>query len=248
MTKEAKRRWGDLTEIPGNYQFRVLNEGFASQRFWHHAKLLEAERKLDPQPGDLLLDVGCGSGILSARLAEYAHTQVIGIDSNPLAIDFASQQFQRHNLEYKLGYVDELDIASDSVAKIAFLEVIEHIYPEQALTTLKGFFRILRPGGRLVISTPNAQSLWPLIEWTLDRTNLTPHMDGDQHVKLYTKKALIDVGKAAGFELLNHCTINALAPWLAPVSWRLALKTHELEVSYPHSFGSLLLQTFIKPM
>ena len=42
----ASRRTGDQLAIPGDYQYRVYQTGWAAQRYWHHAKLLEAERWL----------------------------------------------------------------------------------------------------------------------------------------------------------------------------------------------------------
>jgi 2-polyprenyl-3-methyl-5-hydroxy-6-metoxy-1,4-benzoquinol methylase len=242
----ASRRLADRIAIGGDYQFRAITTGRAPQRFWHEAKLREAERWIRPSPGDIILDVGCGSGVLAWRLAQAPGTHVIGIDANRAAISFASEQFRQPNLEYRLGLVDELGLAANSISKIAFIEVIEHIHPPQALEALKCFYRILEPGGRLVISTPNAGSLWPLIERTMDALRLAPHMADDQHVASYSRRSLEALGVRADLTPVTHRTINFAAPWLAMLSWRAAEIICRLETLRPQPLGSLLFMIFEK--
>lgn len=247
-TASAPRYVGDRIAIGGDYQFNALLHGLAPQRFWHEAKLREAQRWIDPRPGDVILDVGCGSGMLAARLAAAPATRVIGIDGNPSAIDFATNHHRLPNLEFRLGLVDELPIENASVDKIAFLEVIEHIHPRQALEVLRCFRRILRPGGRAVISTPNVHSLWPVIEWVMDALRLVPHMAQDQHVASYHDQLLTSLAENAGLRPVARRTINFAAPWVAALNWRMAEAVHRMETARPQPLGSLLMMTFEKPM
>jgi 2-polyprenyl-3-methyl-5-hydroxy-6-metoxy-1,4-benzoquinol methylase len=238
---------GDRIAIRGDYQLRAISEGIAPQRFWHEAKVREAQRWIDPRAGDVILDVGCGSGVLAARLAGVAGTRVIGVDGNRAAIEFASGHHRLPNLEFRHGLVDELPIEAGSIDKIAFLEVIEHIHSQQGLAVLRCFHRILKPGGRAVISTPNVRSLWPLIEWLMDTFRLAPQMADEQHVAFYDEKSLRDLGESAGLRPLAHRTINFAAPWLAAFSWRMAEAAHRLETIRSQPLGSLLMMTFEKP-
>lgn len=242
----GKRRMGDEINIPGEYQHKVLESGRVPQRFWHHVKYLEAARWLDPQAGDYILDIGCGSGVLASRLAQTKGTQVVGIDVKEEAIAYAKSQFKGSNLKFEVGLVDELNIRDASVDKIAMLEVIEHIYPDQALKAMREYFRLLKPGGLLVITTPNARSLWPLIEWGLDLFRLVPNLKDDQHVDDYHAAKLIALAKGVGFQLITCHTIHFVAPWLARLNWQLALKVHRLEQSRSHRLGNLLLACFEK--
>jgi len=242
----ASRRAGDQIAIPGDYQYRSYHGGWAAQRYWHHAKFAEAARWLTPAAADVVLDAGCGSGVLADRLAADPNTRVLGIDANAAAIEFAQQKFRRPNLEFRLGFLHELELPDESIDKIAFLEVIEHLDVEQASTVLSAFRRLLRPGGRLVITTPNERSLWPVIEWTLDRLRLVPHLADDQHVALYDSRSLVQLGESLGFRCVTMRTLNLLAPWIATLSWRLAETMHRLEQSRPHLYGSLLLAIFQK--
>ena len=239
-----ERRVGDEVAVSGDYQHRALHEGWAAQRFWHRGKLDEVERLLDPRSGDVIVDVGCGSGVLAARLAAHAGTRVVGIDANAAALAFARGRYAAANLEFRQGIADELELAALGANTIAFIEVIEHIYPDQARATLRRFHQALPPGGRLVVSTPNSRSLWPAIEWTLDRLALVPHLADDQHVASYTPASLAALGEEVGFRAREVRTVHVLAPWLAPLSWRMAERMHALEQRRALPFGALALVSF----
>jgi 2-polyprenyl-3-methyl-5-hydroxy-6-metoxy-1,4-benzoquinol methylase len=246
LSLRSPRRTGDRVSIPGDYQYRALHSGPASQRFWHETKLQEAERWLAPSAGDVILDVGCGSGVLSNRLACHQGVSVIGIDGNRAALDFASRTFQRPNLEFRHGLVDNLDFEPECCTKIALLEVIEHIEEAQAITMLRCFRRLLKPKGFIVMTTPNARSLWPLIELMLDRLRLVPKISEDQHAKLYDRRSLELLAGRTGFRITGWRTFNFLAPWIAAVNQPLAERVRRLETLRPLPLGSLLLMVFQK--
>ena len=243
----AQRRTGDTVAIDGSYQYRALREGRAPQRFWHWAKLTEAKRLLRPQAGDMMRAVGCGSGVLAAALSKTPGARVTGVDVNESAIGFARSTFRRRNLDYRLGLVDELDLENESVDRIAFLEVIEHITEDQGLQVLRDFHRLLRPGARAVITTPNGLSPWPAIEWALDRLHLVPQLADEQHVKIYNRWSLGRLARQAGFEIAECRTINLVAPWSALVSWKLAKGIHRLETAFSHPVGSIIVMALRKP-
>jgi 2-polyprenyl-3-methyl-5-hydroxy-6-metoxy-1,4-benzoquinol methylase len=243
----SSRRTGDTITIPGDYQYRALHDGRPEQRFWHFGKYRQVERLLDLQNGDVALDVGCGSGILAGMLAQHPNVQVIGVDGSPSAISFARDKYHFPNLEFREGLVDALNLNDVRITKIAFLEVIEHIYPDQGLKTLRQFYELLAPGGRLVISTPNSRSLWPAIEWSLDHLSLVPKLAEEQHVASYNPTSLAKLGEAAGFRVHDIRTLHLLAPWVAGISWKLAVTLHDIEQHRPLPFGSLILATFERP-
>jgi 2-polyprenyl-3-methyl-5-hydroxy-6-metoxy-1,4-benzoquinol methylase len=231
------RRSGDTVAIPGDYQYRALHGGNAVQRFWHHSKQVTISRYLPPQAGDFVLDVGCGSGVIADFLAQRAAT-VIGVDGNDAAIAFARRTFARSNLRFERGLVDHDFALPRPADKIYCLEVIEHIYPEQALDMLRVFHRHLAAGGRVYLTTPNSHSAWPAIEWLLDFFKLTPHMSGEQHVASYSRRSLAALCREAGFTVERTFTTSLFAPWLAPLSWKLAEAVNALESGAP--FGCIL--------
>jgi SAM-dependent methyltransferase len=240
------RKDGDIVEIPGDYQYRALTQGVAVQRFWHHAKLLTVQRYLPPAEGDFCLDVGCGSGIVSGWLGSRAG-RVLGIDCRSAAVEFANRQFGRDNVTFRVGYVDKSLEVDGPVDKIYCLEVIEHIYREQAGEMLKAFHQILKPGGAVLLSTPNRHSFWPLIERGMDWLGRAPKLAEDQHVEGYHRQKLTALCRAHGFVVETTAATCLLAPWLAPVNWGLAERCFSWEARWPTNPGSILAAVLRKP-
>jgi 2-polyprenyl-3-methyl-5-hydroxy-6-metoxy-1,4-benzoquinol methylase len=226
--------------ISGDYQYRAATEGNAIQRFWHLTKRLSIERFLPPDPSDKVIDVGCGSGVISAFLAERC-ADVVGIDGNDAAIEFARRRFQAPNLRFERGLVDEDFGIREPVDKIYCLEVIEHIYLEQTRKMLEAFLSVLVDGGRVFVTTPNYKSLWPVIEWLMDRFGLAPRMEGHQHVERYSPGRLRRVCEATGFTVETVATTCFAAPWLAPLSWSLAVRVNSLETGWPFVPGCVII-------
>ena len=224
-----KRREGDAIHISGDYQARALKSDRAAQRFWHEAKFRLIERIAMPGKHDRVLDAGCGSGTISHFLSLHAE-EVVGIDSNPSAIAYASGAYEAPNLQFRLGQFD--DLAGDKpFDKIYSIEVIEHLYDHQVADVLSLFYKLTNPGGQLFLTTPNYQSAWPIIEWALDRLGLAAKMDEVQHVTHFTKRTLSAMCERAGWRVGHIGTFNGLAPFFAPISRRLALGTERIEFS-----------------
>lgn len=230
----------DTVPISGDYQYRALTQGNAVQRFWHFTKQLSIERFMPPDLSDRVVDVGCGSGVISAFLAERA-ADVVGIDGNEAAIAFARRQFQAPNLRFERRFVDEDLKIEEPVDKVYCLELIEHVYQRQTRKMLGIFHSMLADGGCVFITTPNYSSLWPGIEWLMDKLKLAPPMEGHQHVERYTPGKLSSVCEAAGFTVETIATTCFVAPWLAPLSWDLALRINKLETGWRFVPGCVII-------
>lgn len=241
-----KRRTGDRITIQGEYQYLAALSSNPVQRFWHTSKIRMVAEILPPHPSDHVLDVGCGSGVVTDYIGQFG-SYVTGVDANPGAIEFASMKFQRSNVNFELAYVDEDFSNPASIDKIYCFEVIEHIYPEQGLKMLQSFYRLLKPGGMCMITTPNYASSWPVVEWLMDLFHLAPKMADDQHVAHYTARKINQIALAAGFQTKKIYYLNLVAPWLAFLSWPLALKIEALERKFNLPVGMTLTVVLRKP-
>ncbi|MCW1883186.1 metalloregulator ArsR/SmtB family transcription factor [Luteolibacter flavescens] len=111
--------------------------------------LAEALLKVTNQ--GVVADLGAGEGTLAQMLARQAE-RVIAVDLSPKMVEFGSELARRHelaNLEYRLGDIEEPPLEDASV-DLAFLsQALHHAgTPEKALLQA---FRIVKPGGRLVV-------------------------------------------------------------------------------------------------
>lgn len=241
------QRAGDTTAIPGDYQYRALTQGNAVQRFWHYSKQLAIKQFLPPSPSDVVVDIGCGSGVITSFLGESGAT-VLGIDNNPEAIQFARGHFSRPNVKFHLGLVEEFNPAHyEPVDKIYCLELIEHIYLHQARELLKNFYHLLKPRGKVFLTTPNYHSPWPLLEWLMDKARLAPPLSEHQHVERYHSKKLRALAEDGGFRIEKMATMCQLAPWAAPIRWTLAERIHGWESRSPLAMGCILIAILVKP-
>lgn len=214
-------------EIAGDYQARALESPFAAQRFWHAAKIRLLDRMAPPRPGARVADAGCGSGVVADHLARTAG-QVVGFDSNPAAVAYGSAAYRRPNLRFVLGPFERM-LDEGPFDEIVCLEVLEHLYLEQAESTLKLFARAASPGATLFVTTPNVRSAWPAIEWLLDRSGLVPTLDEAQHLTLFSRDVLRGCCERAGWSVEEVGAFNGVAPFVAPLSESLARGVERVE-------------------
>jgi 2-polyprenyl-3-methyl-5-hydroxy-6-metoxy-1,4-benzoquinol methylase len=223
----TRRRERDAIAIPGDYQARALESPRAAQRFWHAAKLRIIDRVAPPKAGARIADVGCGSGVIAAHLAARG-AEVVGFDSNPAAVEYATRAYASPHLRFVLGPF-ELMLNEAPFDQFYCLEVVEHLYEEQAIDVLRLFARAATPGAELFVTTPNARSAWPVIEWTLDRLHLVPTLAEEQHLTAFTRATLRRAMQAAGWQVEEMGTFNGVAPFLAPLSERVARAAERIE-------------------
>lgn len=131
---------GSYRDDPGRYAIYLLH--IASYRF--------AE---DFARGKSVLDLGCGSGYGAAMIASVARN-VVAVDVSEEAVRFASEHHAASNLSHRVIQPDApLPFESASFDVVLSFQVIEHVrddarYVAEAL-------RVLRPGGTLIVITPN---------------------------------------------------------------------------------------------
>jgi ubiquinone/menaquinone biosynthesis C-methylase UbiE len=110
-----------------------------------------AEMLIKLMPPMVVADIGSGEGTLSLLLAQRA-TEVIGIDNSEKMVEYAANVARRNgvaNVSFRLGDLEELPLDDSSIDLALFSQSLHHaMHPRKAVQEA---WRVLRPGGRVVI-------------------------------------------------------------------------------------------------
>jgi ubiquinone/menaquinone biosynthesis C-methylase UbiE len=152
----------------------LLGEGENAEQMIHEAVAEVAPRRV--------LDVGCGTGEIGARIVRELGAEVLAVDLSPRMVDLAREK----GLEARLADIEELPYADGEFDCVVAAWVIYHA-PDRD-RAIRECARVLRPGGRLVAATiaeDNLAEVWELLgqDWhrriDFDRDNgaaqLAPH-------------------------------------------------------------------------
>lgn len=114
-------------------------------------------QKLGIRSGERALDVGCGTGLLADYVADRvaANGSVVGFDPLPLRIAIAQRRARSH-ASYFVGSALDLSTLADASFDVVYLNAVFHWIPDKPLA-LSNFHRVLKPGGRLGITTGSKQ-------------------------------------------------------------------------------------------
>ena len=107
------------------------------------------KRMLELKSTDRVLDLGCGDGFWTSRIAPYSG-QVTGLDPDEKSLNFARHFRCRPNITYVQGFAESLPFPDGSFDKIISVSCVEHF--ADPLQSMKEMARVLSPGGRIALS------------------------------------------------------------------------------------------------
>lgn len=137
--------------------------GIAGENYWfrrHQAAYLHLREEVE---GPRLLEVGAGEGYGSALLAERAPA-VLALDYDASTIAHLARRYP--TLSAVRGNLAALPVASASIDTVVSLQVIEHVWDHPQFVAECA--RVLRPGGLLMLSTPNRLTFSPGVDKPLN--------------------------------------------------------------------------------
>ncbi|WP_054814529.1 class I SAM-dependent methyltransferase [Nocardia arizonensis] len=130
--------------------------GIAEENYWFRRHEIVYARLLDRCAGRTVLEAGSGEGYGADMIASVAR-RVIGLDYDASAVAHVRARYPR--VEMIQGNLAELPLDDESVDVVVNFQVIEHLWDQGQF--LRECLRVLRPGGELLISTPNRITFSP---------------------------------------------------------------------------------------
>lgn len=142
-------------------------------RAFRQATIYKAELK----DGESVLDVGCGTGVLT-RFADQAVGQTgcaIGIDPARKMIEVALKNAIKEGsrVDFRLGVIEALSFEDNRFDCVLSSAMLHHLPPEVKVKGLSEVYRVLKPGGRLLLVDVDRPAvllwwvlLWPLLFWS----------------------------------------------------------------------------------
>jgi SAM-dependent methyltransferase len=143
-------------------QFRILRNAYSLDEAvklavggeFHATGLLSRELLIHHglRRDDYVIDVGCGSGRLAKPLSEYLAGKYLGIDVVPELLDYARKLVQRPDWRFEIASGLTIPERDETADMVCFFSVFTHLLHEESFVYLREAKRVLKPGGKIVLS------------------------------------------------------------------------------------------------
>jgi len=195
-------QWPDDVQAVYRHDLQEIWDPNIARHVWNqyhnqldtYLRLAGSEDRLD------ILDIGCAQGTLALMLAERGH-RVWAVDIRQRFLDYAASRYERGEVHFVCGNALELDIGQ-RFDLIFANQIVEHlVYPLELTRRIAGW---LKPGGRLVMTTPNGhyvKNALPSFSDLGDASQFEERQfsaDGDGHFFAYREDELKEVFVKAG--------------------------------------------------
>jgi uncharacterized protein (TIRG00374 family) len=187
--------------IEGDIDEKSFNSDLLVQRYFQRRKTEIINTTLEVRSDQVVIDIGCGSGVQLKEIERTGYALAIGIDINMNAIRFARER-SLPNTEFIIADAQYLPIKSSSTDKIICAEIIEHIKSPHYL--VNEMARVLKQGGAVVITTPNDRSVWGIYELLWDLFGRGRNY-GETHLRFFSESGLRN-----NFSAFSECTTKTI--------------------------------------
>lgn len=183
-----------------------------------------------------LIEIGFGGG-RSLRTLRELGWEVEGVDFDPVAVS----QARNDGILAHLGDLTDLELEDAAYDVVTMGHVIEHVF--DPLAVLKEAHRILKPGGRLVLLTPNTASLNHRrfgANWV--------SLDPPRHLNLFRPSSMELLARRAGFDHVAISTTGRDWGFISTRSTDIRRTGHASMESHSNSPADNLLHRLIRPI
>lgn len=131
---------------------------------------------LKPRTGEKILDAGCGAGFM-ARIYARNGAEVVGIDREESMLSQAIKEEKKENLGIKFvqGDIADLPFKEEQFDAVSCVAVLIHDSPEECKKFFDTAYKVLKPGGRIVVSITHPRLYHPDSPNRKDKTSWVQH-------------------------------------------------------------------------
>jgi SAM-dependent methyltransferase len=180
-----------------------------------------------------LLDVGCATGDFLARMRRHGAWELTGLEQDQHAASMARQEY---GLEVYTGPLDEVELAQGGFDVVTMWDVIEHVPRPGA--SLRRIGEWLRPGGWLIMRTPDADS-----PYARAFGRYWAGLDAPRHLVVFGRSTLTRLLTENGFQIERVWTLSG-SHALTVLSWRCWLQARGASLAWSrlldHPFAQIL--------
>ena len=170
--------------IPVGYYDSIYKRKKGIQSKWHHIHYNLVKRILGNYKKHL--DVGCAGGTFINFLDKKKISH--GVDISDNQINYAKKNYQTNKHKFFLIKNNILPFKNNNFDIITNLQLIEHLSIKDNKELIREIHRVLKPNGKLIITTPNYHSPWILVEKIVNLLGKVNYQE--QHIIFFNKKKI----------------------------------------------------------
>ncbi len=165
--------------------------------------LFDLVRSCGLEADHFIIDVGCGSGRLTVPLSRFLKGKYLGIDVVPDFLAHAKRLADRKDFQFQEAAGLSIPAESSSADMVCFFSVITHLLHQESYLYLEEAFRVLKPGGRVVVSFLEFEvpSHWAVFEQMVEHRRNSSAFD---HLNQFVSRDGLQAwAEKIGFNVLN---------------------------------------------
>ena len=225
--------------IPEGYYDQIFESNSGPQSKWHQLKFRKVNSIINEISPNTILDVACGPGTFLGQLQKKKNCEYYGADIAKNQIDYANKKYSSNNLKFIESKDALFPFEDNKFDLVTGLEFIEHITPESLSNNLSEIKRCLKKNGYLILTTPNYQSLWPILEFVVSKITSQNYIE--QHISKFNGKSLLQKLENENFSNIKVESYLWLSPFFSIISDKLSDLIYNFEIKNLRKFGNLLV-------
>ena len=235
MKKNNKKIIFNYEDIPVGFYDKIYKQKRGIQSKWHHTHYGLVKKIIGNYKKHL--DVGCAGGTFVNFLDK--NKLSYGADISLNQIEYAKKKYQTKKHKFFLIKNNKLPFNDKSFDVVTNLQLMEHLPLEDNKKLLKEVKRVLKPKGKLIITTPNYFGPWVILERIVNLLGKVKY--DEQHITFFNKKKMISFLDKLGFKNISVTTNMFLSPFFAIFGWSFPNIVQKFEDRFlNHSFKFFL--------